>query len=161
MHPSPINMDMDHQGGGSMGMMDNGPIGGVSPTTSMSMDGMMGLDHGMTHMTFYWGMNAWILFEGFPGTNTILYILSLILIFLLAMMMEWLAHSNMTPTKSNRIARTMIHVMHVVFSYMLMLAVMSFNIGVFVVAVAGHGLGYYFFHATRKTIDSEITPMAF
>ncbi|XP_071687566.1 copper transporter 6-like [Rutidosis leptorrhynchoides] len=154
---------MDNNG---MAMNDDGTMGGMSPSTPMSMndtDSMgMGMDNMMTHMTFYWGKNAWILFQGWPGSSTGMYILALIFVFLLAIIIEWLTHNNLTPTKSNRIMRTMIHTLRVVFSYLVMLSVMSFNIGVFVMAVAGHAIGFYLFRVLKKSIekDSEVTSMA-
>ncbi|XP_071717976.1 copper transporter 6-like [Rutidosis leptorrhynchoides] len=154
---------MDNNG---MAMNDDGTMGGMAPSTPMSMndnDSMsMGMDNKkmMTHMTFYWGKNAWILFKGWPGSSMGMYILALIFVFLLAIIIEWLTHNN--PTKSNRIMRTMIHTLRVVFSYLVMLSVMSFNIGVFVMAVAGHAIGYYLFRVLKKSseIDLEETSMA-
>ncbi|GJR48011.1 copper transporter 1 [Tanacetum coccineum] len=160
-------MNMDHNHG--MAMNDDGTMGGMSPSSPMNdNDQMGGMDMGMdnkkmmTHMTFYWGKNAWILFQGWPGSNTGMYILALIFVFLLAIIMEWLTHTNLTPTQSNRMVRTMIHTFRVVFSYLVMLSVMSFNIGVFVMAVLGHAIGYYLFRVLKKSSekDSEIPTMA-
>ncbi|KAK1428689.1 hypothetical protein QVD17_17528 [Tagetes erecta] len=166
-------MNMD-----DMPMNDDGTMGGMSPTTSGndsmrvmspttptkdSMGGMdMGMDMSMTHMTFYWGKDAWILFEGWPGNNTTMYILALVFVFFLALILEFLAHSHITPSKSNRILRTMIHTFRVVFSYLVMLAVMSFNIGVFVMAIAGHVVGFYVFRVLNNSSDkdSDMSSMA-
>ncbi|KAI3830031.1 hypothetical protein L1987_04163 [Smallanthus sonchifolius] len=156
-------MNMDQ-----MDMNDDGTMGGMPPTAprndsmGMDMDMDMGMDMKMTHMTFYWGKNTWILFQGWPGSNTGMYILALIFVFLLALIMEWLAYSNPTPTKSNRIQRTMIHTLRVVFSYLVMLSVMSFNIGVFVMAIAGHAVGFFVFRVLKKSSekDSDMSSMA-
>nr|XP_043612331.1 copper transporter 1-like [Erigeron canadensis] len=140
-----------------MNMNDDGTMG--APSAPMSDDPMgMGMDHKemMTHMTFYWGKNAWILFQGWPGSSMGMYILALIFVFFLAMTMEWLTHTNLIPTKSNRIARTIIHMLRVVFSYLVMLSVMSFNIGVFVMAIAGHAIGYYLFRVLTIASDKDL-----
>ncbi|PWA90275.1 copper transporter 1 [Artemisia annua] len=154
-------MSMDHNNG--MAMNDDGTMGGTSPSSPINdNDQMGGMDMGMdnkkmmTHMTFYWGKNAWILFQGWPGSNTGMYILALIFVFLLAIIMEWLTHTNLTPTQSNRMVRTMIHTFRVVFSYLVMLSVMSFNIGVFVVAVLGHAFGYYLFLVLKKSPENDL-----
>ncbi|KAD3338517.1 hypothetical protein R6Q59_026717 [Mikania micrantha] len=133
-----------------MEMNDDGTNGGMS-NDSMGMD--MGME--MTHMTFYWGKDAWILFQGWPGSNTRMYIMALVFVFLLAMIMEFLTHTTIVPTKSNRIQRTMIHAFRVVFSYLLMLSVMSFNIGVFVMAIAGHAVGFYVFRMLKKSSERD------
>ncbi|KAI3682465.1 hypothetical protein L1987_82464 [Smallanthus sonchifolius] len=148
-----------------MDMNDDGTMGGMPPTapgngnkndSSMGMDMDMGMDMEMTHMTFYWGKNTWILFQGWPGSDTGMYILALIFVFLLALIMEWLAYSNPTPTKSNCLQRTMIHTLRVVFSYLVMLSVMSFNIGVFVMAIAGHAVGFFVFRVLKKSSEKDL-----
>ncbi|KAK7839181.1 copper transporter 6 [Quercus suber] len=47
-------------------------MGGMSPPPpSSSMNGTTGMHRKMImHMTFFWGKNAEILFNGWPGTNT-------------------------------------------------------------------------------------------
>ncbi|KAM0051271.1 putative Ctr copper transporter [Helianthus debilis subsp. tardiflorus] len=99
----------------SMAMNHDGTMGGMPPTTPqkdsmgrMDMDmnttdmGMgMESNKTMTHMTFYWGKNAWILFHGWPGSSTGMYILALVLVFVLVLIMECLAHSNAATAKSN------------------------------------------------------------
>ncbi|KAJ0809305.1 putative Ctr copper transporter [Helianthus annuus] len=157
----------------SMVMNDDGTMGGMLPTTSqkesmgrMDMDMNMGRgmesNKTMTHMTFYWGKNAWILFHGWPGSSTGMYILALVLVFGLALIMECLANSNAATAKSNGILRTLIHTLRVLFSYLVMLSVMSFNIGVFVVAIAGHAVGFFVFGVLNKSPekDSDISSMA-
>lgn len=143
-------------------MNDDGTMAGMAPSSApgndpMGMDmGMgMGMD-GMTHMPFYWGKSAWILFQGWPGSNTGMYILALVLVFSLAIIMEWMAHNNPVPTKSNRVKRTMLYALRVVFSYFVMLSVMSFNVGVFVVAIGGHAIGFHVFRVLKHSSEKEL-----
>ncbi|KAM7461844.1 hypothetical protein LguiA_029965 [Lonicera macranthoides] len=70
------------------GMQDNMTMARTHNHTTMTM--------GMTmHTAFYWGNDAEFLFFGWPGTNKSgMYVLSLILIFALAFIVEWLSHST-------------------------------------------------------------------
>ncbi|KAG8371441.1 hypothetical protein BUALT_Bualt13G0087900 [Buddleja alternifolia] len=110
-------------------------------------------DHTMTmmHMTFFWGKNAHILFAGWPGKRTGMYVLALIFIFLLSVIVEWLTHSRWISDRescgnnSRGVIRTIVHGLRIGLGYLVMLAVMSFNAGVFIVAVGGHTLGFFLF----------------
>ncbi|KAI3851834.1 hypothetical protein MKX03_034189 [Papaver bracteatum] len=123
------------------------------------MDGMGGnttkeyMDMPM-QMTFYWGMASGILFEGWPGHQTGMYVLALVVIFALAMLIEFLAYMT-------RIAiRTLLAVKHgirVGLLYLVMLAVMTFNVGVLIAAVSGHALGFFFFGSrTISPVNPEV-----
>ncbi|KAF8403008.1 hypothetical protein HHK36_011103 [Tetracentron sinense] len=115
----------------------------------------------MMHMTFFWGKNAAILFSGWPGTSTGMYVLALILVFGLSVLVEWLSHSRLLKSSTNNVAaglvQTAMHTIRVGLAYMLMLALMSFNGGVFLVAVAGHSIGFLLF-GSRIFRKSEIPP---
>ncbi|KAL3720021.1 hypothetical protein ACJRO7_004934 [Eucalyptus globulus] len=124
------------------------------------MDGMSNMEHkSYTHMTFFWGRNSEILFAGWPGTRTGMYVLALVFVFALALLVEWISHCRLIGEglKSNRVVagvlRTIMHAMRVGLAYLLMLAVMSFNVGVLIVAILGHGVGFFFFgsRAFQKT----------
>ena len=147
---------------GSMGMTMDGS-GKMPPSSApMSMDDM-GMDMTpMMQMTFYWGKDAVILFKGWPGSSVGMYILALLFVFFLALIIEALTHYNLTPTKSNRMIRTMLHTLRVVFSYLVMLAVMSFNFGVLLMAVMGHAIGFFLFRILKKGAEkeSDMPPMA-
>ncbi|XP_022998909.1 copper transporter 1-like [Cucurbita maxima] len=118
------------------------------PASSAASPGMT-MHHRMMHMTFFWGTNAEILFRNWPGDRSGMYALALILIFVLAFIVEWLSHSRLIKEDSSAAAagliRTLMHTVRVGLAYLVMLAVMSFNVGVFLVAIGGHCLGFFFF----------------
>ncbi|TMW82238.1 hypothetical protein EJD97_006447 [Solanum chilense] len=121
-------------------------MGGMSPP-SPPQDHMM-MSMGLTHMTFFWGKNAEILFSGWPGTRTGMYVLALIIVFVVSLFVEWLSNSNYLKDKMsnyNGLVKTFVHGLKIALAYLLMLAIMSFNVGVFIVVVAGHTLGYFLF----------------
>ncbi|KAF5797217.1 putative Ctr copper transporter [Helianthus annuus] len=113
----------------------------------------------MMHMTFYWGKDALILFKGWPGTNTGMYALALVFVFFLALLVEWLAHCNLKMTKSDDagsgLAQTLVYTFRVGLGFMVMLAIMSFNVGVFLAAVLGHALGFFFFRVILKPANNN------
>uniref|UniRef100_A0A5B7BWK0 Copper transport protein n=1 Tax=Davidia involucrata TaxID=16924 RepID=A0A5B7BWK0_DAVIN len=126
-------------------------MGGMTPSSpAMNGSGMSGMHHHMMmHMTFFWGSKAEILFSGWPGTRSGMYVLALIFVFALAVLAEWLSHCNLIKDGSNHVAagliQTVVHAVRVGLAYLVMLAVMSFNGGVFLVAIAGHTLGFLLF----------------
>lgn len=104
----------------------------------------------MMHMTFYWGNNAEILFSGWPGAgHGRMYGLSLLVVFLLAAFVEWISRSKIIKPGSNDVVSglllTLLHALRMGIAYLVMLALMSFNGGVFIAAVAGHALGFLVF----------------
>ncbi|KAK4441092.1 Copper transporter 6 [Sesamum alatum] len=117
----------------------------------------------MTHMTFFWGKNAEILFSGWPGTRTGMYVLALIFVFVLSVIVEWLTHCRRTggvegpDSFSGGLIRTVVHGIRIGLGYLVMLAVMSFNVGVLIVAVAGHAVGFFLFGSRvfKKSGDSD------
>nr|GMC97600.1 copper transporter 1-like [Ipomoea batatas] len=105
---------------------------------------MMDMGHmaaGM-HMSLFWGKDVTILFDGWPENRLGMYILSLLFIFCLAFVVEVLSASPLTAPMPLSL-QAAIYALRVALGYLVMLAVMSFNIGVFVVAVVGHALGYF------------------
>ncbi|KAK4374086.1 hypothetical protein RND71_004763 [Anisodus tanguticus] len=104
----------------------------------------------MMHMTFFWGGNAEILFSGWPGNNNIgMYIFALFVVFLIAFFVECLSHTNYIKESTNHVAagliQTALYGVRIGLAYLVMLAVMSFNGGIFLAAIAGHTLGFLVF----------------
>ncbi|OMO97365.1 Ctr copper transporter [Corchorus olitorius] len=103
----------------------------------------------LLHMSFYWGHKSQILFSGWPGSNAGMYALALIFVFVLAMIVEWLSYCSIIKPGANKVAagffQTGMHTVRAGLSYMVMLAVMSFNGGVFLAAIFGHAVGFLIF----------------
>ncbi|XP_024974608.1 copper transporter 6-like [Cynara cardunculus var. scolymus] len=151
------------------GMEDMGPppvtATGASPT------GMGGGMHHMMHMTFFWGKNGEILFPGWPGSSSGMYVLVLFFVFILAFLVEFLSHSDIARKGSGPVAvgliQTLVHTLRAGLAYLVMLAVMSFNGGVFLVAVVGHAVGFLVFGSwvfkrpSPPSVDknSDLSPM--
>ncbi|KAK2976445.1 hypothetical protein RJ640_015568 [Escallonia rubra] len=152
-------MNDGHMHGGMDGSM------GMAPPT-MNGTGTMVHPHRrmmmMMHMTFFWGKNSEILFSGWPGTDSGMYALALVFVFFLAFIVEWLSHSRFIKQEANHVAaglaQTLMHALRVGLAYLVMLAVMSFNAGVFIVAVAGHTLGFFFFGSRVFKKSPESVP---
>ncbi|KAK9176161.1 hypothetical protein WN944_028174 [Citrus x changshan-huyou] len=118
-------------------------MGGMAPPPTMPRHKMM------MHMTFFWGKNALVLFKGWPGTSTGMYALALVFVFAMGILVEWLSHSRLIKPGTGNVAagiiQTFMHTIRVGLANLVMLALMSFNVGVFLAAVAGHSLGFLLF----------------
>ncbi|ONK76867.1 uncharacterized protein A4U43_C02F680 [Asparagus officinalis] len=113
------------------------------PPSSMHMKKMM------MHMTFFWGRRVDILFSGWPGDRGIAaYLLALLLVFVLSFLVELLSFLPLRSHHrrlSSAVMVTGVTVLRTGFSYLVMLSVMSFNVGVLLVVVAGHAIGFFVF----------------
>ncbi|GAV73092.1 LOW QUALITY PROTEIN: Ctr domain-containing protein, partial [Cephalotus follicularis] len=98
----------------------------MMPPTSSTPPMMM--HHMMMHMTFFWGENQ-VLFSGWPGISSDIF----------------LERDDDTNHVLAGFVQTLLHCIRVGLSYLVMLAVMCFNGGVFCVSVAGHSLGFLCF----------------
>lgn len=141
----------------------------ATPMNDSSGDGMHNMNHNhtnmamnmnMMHMTFFWGSNAEILFSGWPGTRLGMYVLALIVVFVFSVLVEWFSHCQLIKPGANNVkaglVQTLMHAIRISLAYIVMLAVMSFNVGILLVAVAGHAIGFLLF-GSRVFKDSEVT----
>lgn len=128
---------MDHGHGMDMGM--SAPPMGMPRKRRLFM-----------HMSFYWGHEAEILFSDWPGFSMGMYLLCLFIVFLIAVMVEWLSRTRaISRLGCNHVVTgvlvTLLHGLRVGLAYILMLALMSFNAAVFIVVVLGHVVGFFIF----------------
>ncbi|XP_062185462.1 copper transporter 6-like [Phragmites australis] len=101
-------------------------------------------------MTFFWGDRAVVLFPGWPGARGAgAYVLCLLFVLALAALTEalaavssWVARRGVGSRASSAALLTAAHAVRMGMAYLVMLAVMSFNGGVLLAAVAGHALGF-------------------
>ncbi|KAH7678184.1 Ctr copper transporter protein [Dioscorea alata] len=136
-------------------------------TPSSGMGGMKHMGGGgmMMHMTFFWGKRVQILFTGWPGDQGIgMYLLSLLCVLLVAALVELLSGVSRRVARPNAssmsmgLSLTVLHALRIGLAYLVMLAVMSFNVGVLIAAIVGHALGFLFtgsgfFKWSRPTVD--------
>ncbi|KAL5996249.1 hypothetical protein ACLOJK_026323 [Asimina triloba] len=145
---------------------DHGMLVGETATiteTGLHMQHRMKM---MMHVTFFWGKDVKILFIGWPGRHRLgMYILALLPVFMLALLVEWLSHCRLIKPTAG-LLQTLLPAARVSLAYLVMLAVMSFNVGVFIFAIAGHTVGFLLFgsrvfHAlpVGKAPPSDLPPM--
>ncbi|XVE79496.1 hypothetical protein DITRI_Ditri14bG0063800 [Diplodiscus trichospermus] len=100
----------------------------------------------MAQMTLFWGKNTEDIFPGWPGRSLYSYFFGLIWVFLLSLMVERLSHTRFIKPGTNHVTagllQTLMYAIRVALAYMVMLAVMSFNVGVFLASVAGYAVGF-------------------
>ncbi|GAA0183341.1 secondary carrier transporter [Lithospermum erythrorhizon] len=122
----------------------------------------------MMHMTFYWGIQATILFDSWKTNSWLSYLPSLLALFLVAIFYQFNEQNRLNlkknPSKSTtittplldskgsrwsaaKIGGAILFGVNSSIGYLLMLAIMSFNGGVFVAIVLGLAVGYFFFRS--------------
>lgn len=115
--------------------------------------------HHLLHLSFYWGRDTLFLFPNWPGNSRGMYGLGLIFVFALAILVEFFSNLKLVKPGSNRAAAVFfqagIQAVRAGFAYMVMLAVMSYNGGVFIAAILGHAVGYVIFGSPifKKDMD--------
>nr|AFK47383.1 unknown [Medicago truncatula] len=117
----------------------------MAPGQSMPMsNGTMIMN---MQMSFFWGKNAIVLFSGWPNNSLGMYILAILFVFILALAAEVLSNQPSIKRGTNPLkgglTQSGVYFFRISFIYLLMLAVMSFNVGIFIAAVFGHSLGFF------------------
>ena len=146
--------DMANMGGG-MANMSGGNMSGMGGDLRNTTGVMM-------HSNLYWGKDAIILFSGWPNQNLGMYMLAFFFVFLLAVAAEVLSVSPTVKAGTNPIKagaiQASIYAFRIGFAYLVMLSVMSFNIGIFIAAVAGHTLGFFLVKARSHFLTNQADP---
>lgn len=119
----------------------------ASPAGSMNMTpGSSNMHHMVMHMNFYWGKDVLILFQGWPKDSLGMYILALAFVFILSAAIEVLSIPHVVKSGSSPmiglLIQATVYAVRMGLAYLVMLSVMSYNLGIFFVAVAGHGVGF-------------------
>lgn len=99
------------------------------------------------HNNLFLGKNVVVLFQGWPNNDLGMYILALVFVFWISVAVEVLSvPPAVKPGKSpvvGGLSQASVYGLRMVFGYMVMLSVMSFNVGVLVLAVLGHAFGAF------------------
>jgi copper transporter 1 len=114
-----------------------------------------------THLTFFWGNTTEIVFAGWPGQGFSSYMVALVSVFVVGFVVEWLSHTRFIKSTADNITaglvQTTMYAVRIGLAYLLMLAVMSFNVGVLLAAVGGCTVGFFIF-GSRVFVNSKTTP---
>lgn len=106
-------------------------------------------DMAMMHMSFFWGKDVVVLFDGWPGYGRLgMYVLALAFVFVLAAAVEVFSVAPDFKTRgvhpaAGAAVHAVVYAVRMALAYFVMLSVMSFNVGVLIAAVAGHAAGKF------------------
>ncbi|KAL7588861.1 copper transporter 6 [Lactuca sativa] len=114
----------------------------------MHNDTMDGNDMVMMHMSFFWSKDVVMLINGWPNGKLGMYILALACVLVLTIVVEFLSVFPVVKLQgSSPFIGGLIHAtfygLRMALVYLIMLCVMSYNVGVFVFVVAGHVIGCF------------------
>ncbi|XP_071699414.1 copper transporter 6-like [Rutidosis leptorrhynchoides] len=115
------------------------------------------MDAMVMHMTFFWGKDVVMLFSGWPNGELGMYVLALAFVLFLAIFIELFSIFPTVKPRNSLILGGLIHALfyglRMALVYLLMLCVMSYNVGVFVFVVLGHIIGCFL--VKYRTISKE------
>ncbi|KAK9065734.1 hypothetical protein SSX86_015135 [Deinandra increscens subsp. villosa] len=104
-------------------------------------------DHGGMHMTFFWGKDVVMLLKDWPNGTLGMYVSALAFVFVAAASIELLSEFSTIKTRASPIvsglAQASVYGVRMALAYLVMLSVMSYNVGVFVCVVVGHVFGFF------------------
>ncbi|KAK1281380.1 Copper transporter 1 [Acorus gramineus] len=99
-------------------------------------------------MTFFWRKEEHTLFHGWPGEGLCSYVLALVAVFFASVAVGALGWSTrFDEWDVPWLALTVLHASWIGLAYLVVLALVSLNVGVFVVALAGHAFGFLVFYS--------------
>ncbi|CAA7389810.1 unnamed protein product [Spirodela intermedia] len=104
------------------------------------------------HMTFFWGRRTEVLFRGWPGARGGMYAVALVFVFFLTFLIQMLSCRRLTELGRRSpllggFFRTAVHALQTGLAYLVMLALMSYNVGVLMVAIGGSAAGFLLFQS--------------
>ncbi|XP_044493004.1 copper transporter 6-like [Mangifera indica] len=140
---------------GIINMPPGSMSGSDGSSTPSSMDMAM-------QMNFYWGKDVVVFFSGWPGNSLGMYILALCVVFVLGFGVEVLSVSPQLRGEKmiSLLLQACVYAVRMGLAYMVMLSVMSYNLGLFIVAIAGHTAGFLLVKARALAAANRAVPMS-
>ncbi|KAI3750316.1 hypothetical protein L2E82_20950 [Cichorium intybus] len=124
------------------------PLNKMSQDMPMPMPANATMNHmSMMHMTFFWGKDVVMLFNAWPNGKLGMYILALAFVFVLAVAIEFFSVFPTIKTGASPIVggltQASVYGLRMALAYIVMLSVMSYNLGIFIFVVVGHAAGFF------------------